>query len=40
MLGKDDAKLTDIGAKVAEVPVDIGVARMVGGSLICPIDIV
>ena len=29
MLGKEDARLTEVGAKVAEVPVDIGVARMV-----------
>jgi ATP-dependent RNA helicase DDX35 len=31
MLGKEDARLTEVGAKVAEVPVDIGVARMVSG---------
>jgi ATP-dependent RNA helicase DDX35 len=31
MLGKEDARLTEVGAKVAEVPLDIGVARMVSG---------
>lgn len=29
MLGREDARLTEMGAKVAEVPVDIGAARMV-----------
>lgn len=32
MVGREDARLTDIGTKVAEVPVDIGVARMVSHS--------
>lgn len=32
MLNRDDARLTEVGAKVAEVPVDIGVARMLWGS--------
>ncbi|KAG8824804.1 hypothetical protein FRC17_009027, partial [Serendipita sp. 399] len=32
MLGKEDARLTEVGAKVAEVPVDISVARMLWAS--------
>jgi ATP-dependent RNA helicase DDX35 len=29
MIGREDARLTEVGTKVAEVPVDIGIARMV-----------
>jgi ATP-dependent RNA helicase DDX35 len=29
MISQQDGRLTEIGAKVAEVPVEIGVARMV-----------
>ncbi|KAG8816906.1 hypothetical protein FRC19_011718 [Serendipita sp. 401] len=32
MLGKEDGRLTEIGAKVAEVPVEISVARMLWAS--------
>lgn len=32
MIGKEDGRLTEIGKKVAEVPVEIGIARMVSFS--------